>query len=89
LKYAAEAAVKIETTLYVRVGTAAALADVSRFWMLQHVKAGKIPGVAIDGQWFVLRSAAQAFSRHPTAGRPASPATLAKRAQARRRIAKK
>jgi hypothetical protein len=38
--------------------------------MLQQVQGGKIPGIEIDGQWFVLRSAAAAFERHPSAGRP-------------------
>lgn len=80
---------KIDPALYVRVGTAADLANVSRFWMLQHVKAGKVAGVEIDGQWFVLRSAAAAFERHPVAGRPQSPATLARRAKLARKRTKK
>jgi hypothetical protein len=61
---------KIDPTLYVRVGTAADLANVSLQWMLQHVQTGKIPGIEIDGQWFALRSAALAFERHPHAGPP-------------------
>jgi hypothetical protein len=76
---------KIDPSLYVRVGTAADLANVSRFWMLQHVKAGKVPGVEIDGQWFVLRTAAVAFERHPHAGRPQSDETIARRAKLARR----
>ena len=81
---------KIDPSLYVRVGTAADLANVSRFWMLQHVKAGKVPGIEIDGQWFVLRSAAVAYERHPTAGRPQTDATLARREKlARKRSRKK
>lgn len=80
---------KIDPSLYVRVGTAADLANVSRFWMLQHVKAGKVPGIEIDGQWFVLRSAAVAFERHPYAGRPQSGETVARRAKLARARRKK
>jgi hypothetical protein len=81
---------KIDPSLYVRVGTAADLANVSRFWMLQHVKAGKVPGIEIDGQWFVLRAAAAAFERHPHAGRPQSDETIARREKlARKRSRKK
>lgn len=61
---------KIDSTLYVTVGHAAELADVSRMWMRTQAQAGRIPAVEIDGVWFVLRSAAEAFERHPTAGRP-------------------
>lgn len=60
----------IDTDLYVTVGHAATLADVTRFWMRQQAIGGKIPAVQIDGQWFVLRTAAEAYERHPTAGRP-------------------
>ena len=61
---------KIDPALYVTVGHAADIASVSRFWMRQQVQAGKVAGVEIDGIWFVLRSAAETFERHPTAGRP-------------------
>lgn len=60
----------IETDDYVSVGHAARLADVSRMWMRQQAQAGRVPAVRIDGMWFVLRSAAEAFKRHPSAGRP-------------------
>jgi hypothetical protein len=60
----------IDPALYVTVGHAAELADVSRHWMRTQAIAGRIPAVQIDGIWFVLRSAAEAFERHPTAGRP-------------------
>jgi len=60
----------IDPALYCAIGTAARLADVSRHWMRLQAAAGRIPAVQIDGQWFVLRSAAEAFQRHPTAGRP-------------------
>jgi hypothetical protein len=64
------AAMKIDPSLYVTVGHAAELADVSRHWMRLQAQAGRVPAVEIDGIWFVLRSAAEAFERHPTAGRP-------------------
>jgi len=80
---------KIDPALYVRVGTAADLANVSRFWMLQAVKAGRVAGIEIDGQWFVLRSAAVAFERHPYAGRPQSDETIARRAKLAKRSRKK
>jgi hypothetical protein len=66
---------KIDPDLYVSVGHAADIACVSRFWMRQQVQAGKIAGVSMDGIWFVLRSAAEGFERHPTAGRPRSEKT--------------
>lgn len=62
---------KIDPDLYVTVGHAAKIADVSRHWMRQLAESDqRLGGVKIDGQWFVLRSAAEAFERHPTAGRP-------------------
>lgn len=61
---------KIDPALYVTVGHAAELADVTRFWMRQQAIGGKIDAVQIDGQWFILRTAAEAYQRHPTAGRP-------------------
>jgi hypothetical protein len=64
------AKMKIDPSLYVTVGHAADLADVSRLWMRTKAKAGRIPAVEIDGIWFILRSAAEAFARHPTSGRP-------------------
>ncbi len=60
----------IDTDDYVTVGHAAQIAGVSRYWMRQQVQAGKVAGVCIDGLWFVLRTAAEEFVRHPTAGRP-------------------
>ena len=81
---------KLDPSLYIRVGTAADLANVSRQWMLQHVQTGKIAGIEIDGQWFALRSAALAFERHPHAGRPQSEETIARREKlARKRSRKK
>ena len=70
LQSAILARMKIDPALYVTVGHAAELADVSRLWMRTQAQAGRIPAVEIDGIWFVLRSAAEAYERHPTAGRP-------------------
>jgi hypothetical protein len=61
---------KIDPALYVTVGHAAELADVSRLWMRQQAIDGRISAVNIDGIWFIKRAAAEAFERHPTAGRP-------------------
>jgi hypothetical protein len=63
---------KIDPSLYVTIGNAARIADVDRFWMRQLVKAGKISGVEIDGQWFALRSAVEKYQRSDT-GRPRLP----------------
>lgn len=60
---------KIDPALYVTIGTAAKLADVSRYWMRQRVQDGTISGVEIDGQWFALRSAAEGY-RRSACGRP-------------------
>jgi hypothetical protein len=62
---------KLDPSLYVRIGTAAKLAGVSRLWMRKQVESGAIAGVEIDGQWFALRSSAAAFKRDPVGrGRP-------------------
>lgn len=60
----------IDPADYLTVGHAADIAGVSRFWMRQQVQAGRVPGVCMDGIWFVLRKAAEGYERHPTAGRP-------------------
>lgn len=60
---------KIDPTLYVRIGTAAAIAGVSTLWMRTKVQTGAIKGIEIDGQWFALRSAVDAYQR-TDAGRP-------------------
>jgi len=61
---------RINPADYLTISRAAELAGVSGFWMRQQVKKGTMAGVQIDGVWFVLRSAAEGFQRHPTAGRP-------------------
>jgi hypothetical protein len=60
----------IDPSKYIRVGTAAKLADVTRAYLNRMIVAGTFPGIEIDGQHFVLRSDAENFKRHPNAGRP-------------------
>ncbi len=59
---------KIDPDKYVTVGTAAKLANVSRFWMRSLVKEGHVAGIEIDGQYFALRSAVDAYARTPIPG---------------------
>lgn len=67
---------KIDPTLYVTIGHAAKLAGVTRFWLREQVKAGRVQGVCIDGVYFALRSSVQAFAKSPSGiGRPRSGAT--------------
>jgi hypothetical protein len=62
---------RIDPKQYVTVGHAAEIAGVSRYWMRQLAQAGTVASVDIDGQWFVLRSAAAAYQRPcPAEGRP-------------------
>jgi len=61
---------RINPANYLTISNAAKLAGVSGFWMRKNVQSGRIPGVQIDGVWFVLASAAAGFERHATAGRP-------------------
>lgn len=64
-------ALKIDPERYVTIGTAAKLANVSRFWMRQLVQAGHVAGVRIDNQWFALRSSVESFAdTTPERGRP-------------------
>jgi hypothetical protein len=55
---------------WVSIGTAAALAGVARSWMRVRAKEGTVSAIEIDGQWFVLRSDAEKYERHPSVGRP-------------------
>lgn len=54
----------------ISVDDAAALADVTPQWIRSLAKSGRIPGRRVGSVWLVSRSAALAFKRHPTAGRP-------------------
>jgi hypothetical protein len=58
-----------EPEQWVGVGTAASLAGVHREWMRRLAQQGKLRAFAIEGQWFVLRSDAEAFERSQR-GRP-------------------
>jgi hypothetical protein len=49
---------------------AAALADVSEYWIRSLVKAGKVNGRQIGRFWFVSKTSILAFQRHPSRGRP-------------------
>lgn len=49
---------------------AALIADVTEQWMRQLVAAGKVAGFRVGRNYLVQRAAAEAFRRHPTAGRP-------------------
>jgi excisionase family DNA binding protein len=56
---------KIDPDEYVRVGTAAALAGVTRAYINRLISQGRLPGVRIDGQNFVRRADAEKFASSP------------------------
>lgn len=60
----------IDPSKYVRIGTAAEIAGVTRGYINRLIVAGTFPGIEIDGQHFVLRSDAENFQRQPNMGRP-------------------
>jgi hypothetical protein len=72
---------QIDLTKYVSVGSAADSAGVSRLWMREMIKAGKIAGVQIDGRWFAEAAAVAAYQRTDT-GRPRIERTLPEAAAA-------
>lgn len=49
---------------------AAALADVSERHMRLLVEKGTVAAAKVGRNWLVSRAAAEAFRRHPSAGRP-------------------
>lgn len=53
---------KIDPDKYVTIGTAAKRANVSRYWMRRLVKDGTVAGIEIDGQYFALLSAVDAYA---------------------------
>ena len=59
---------KIDPDKYVTIGTAAKRANVSRYWMRKLVKDGTVAGIEIDGQYFALISAVEAYARTPIPG---------------------
>lgn len=52
---------KIDPTLYVRVGTAAKLAGVTRAYIRRLIHEGRLHAVEVDGVFLVLRSDAKAY----------------------------
>jgi excisionase family DNA binding protein len=56
---------KIDPDEYVRVGTAAALAGVTRAYINRLISQGRLPGVRIDGQNFVRRVDAERICLKP------------------------
>ena len=63
--YSEGMAKKIDPDEYVRVGTAAALAGVTRAYINRLIAQGRLPGVRIDGQNFVRRADAEKFANPP------------------------
>ena len=61
---------RIDPSEYVSVTTGAKLAGCTRAWMRRLVQRGLLPGLEIDGVWFVKREAAASLQIHPTNGRP-------------------
>jgi excisionase family DNA binding protein len=62
---------KIDPDRYMTVGNAAKLANVSRHWLRRLIQGGHLAGIAMDGQWFALRSAVEAYAKTtPPTGRP-------------------
>lgn len=56
---------KIDPAEYVRIGTAAKLAGVTRAYINRLIKAKRLPAVAIDGQNFVRQADAVRFKPLP------------------------
>ena len=59
-----------DSTEWVSIGTAAALADVSKSWARAKAKSGEWRAFEIEGIWYVHRKDAESFVRHPNFGRP-------------------
>lgn len=61
----------IDPKKYVSIQTGARLAGISRYYLREQIKKGRIPGIEIDGYYFALRSACEKFERDPIGrGRP-------------------
>jgi predicted DNA-binding transcriptional regulator AlpA len=63
--YTVGMAKKIDPDEYVRVGTAASLAGVTRAYINRLIASGRFPAIAIDGQNFVRRADAEKFANSP------------------------
>jgi excisionase family DNA binding protein len=59
---------KIDPAEYVRIGTAASLAGVTRAYLNRLIKAGRLPAITIDGQNFIRRADAVRFKPAPPGG---------------------
>lgn len=60
----------VDLSQFVSVSEAAKLADVHVRHMRNMAASGRIPAAKVGRAYLVLRSAAKAYKRHPTAGRP-------------------
>lgn len=60
---------KIDPAEYVRIGTAAEIAGVTRAYLNRLIKAKRLPAVSIDGQNFVRRSDVARFRPLPIDGK--------------------
>jgi hypothetical protein len=56
---------RIDPDEYVRIGTAAAIAGVTRAYINRLIASGRFPAIAIDGQNFVRRADAEKFANPP------------------------
>jgi excisionase family DNA binding protein len=56
---------KIDPDEYVRIGTAAAIAGVTRAYINRLISQGRLPAIRIDGQNFVRRLDAENFAISP------------------------
>jgi len=56
---------RIDPDEYVRVGTAASIAGVTRAYINRLIASGRFPAVSIDGQNFVKRADAEKFRPKP------------------------
>ena len=56
---------RINPDEYVRIGTAAKLAGVTRAYINRLIASGRFPAIAIDGQNFVRRVDAEKFANSP------------------------
>ena len=56
---------RIDPDEYVRIGTAAAIAGVTRDYINRLIASGRFPAIRIDGQNFVRRADAEKFANPP------------------------
>jgi len=65
---------KIDPAEYLRIGTAAGIAGVTRAYLHRLIREGRMPHVEIDGQWFLHRQDAEEFAaRAPHPNSPKKP----------------